>query len=79
MTEVNKLVAFSPPLRFLCLLLFPCFPAPLTESPVRRLSVLVRSLVIRYIVSVLGVTRADRPARLLVVLGREETANCCRN
>jgi len=46
MTEVNKLVAFSPPLRFLCLLLFPCFPAPLTESPARRLSVSVRSLVI---------------------------------
>ena len=25
MTEVNKLVAFSPPLCFLCLLLFPLF------------------------------------------------------
>jgi len=24
--EVNKLVASSPPLSFLCLLLFPCFP-----------------------------------------------------
>ena len=46
MTEVNKLVAFSPPLRFLCLLLFPCFHAPLTESPARRRSVSVRSLVI---------------------------------